>query len=75
MLVARGSADVMLEPDLSTWDWAALDVIVREAGGRVSTLEGGPLRERGSMVSTNGVLHDDVLARLAGAGAGRPAEA
>jgi histidinol-phosphatase len=75
MLVARGSADVMLEPDLSTWDWAALDVIVREAGGRVSTLEGAPLRERGSMVSTNGVLHDDVLARLAGAGAGRPAEA
>ncbi|HEY3263755.1 MAG TPA: inositol monophosphatase family protein [Actinomycetota bacterium] len=74
MLVARGSADVMLEPDLSTWDWAALDVIVREAGGRVSTFEGGPLRERGSLVSTNGVLHDDVLARLAGARAGRPTE-
>jgi histidinol-phosphatase len=64
----------MLEPDLSTWDWAALDVIVREAGGRVSTFEGGPLRERGSLVSTNGVLHDDVLARLAGARAGRPTE-
>jgi len=42
MLVARGSADVMLEPELATWDWAALWVIVEEAGGRVSTFEGKP---------------------------------
>jgi histidinol-phosphatase len=72
MLVARGSADVMMEPDLSTWDWAALDVIVREAGGRVSTFEGGSLAARGSMLSTNGLLHDDVLARLAAVRASRP---
>jgi histidinol-phosphatase len=65
VLVARGSADVMMEPDVSAWDWAALDVIVREAGGRVSTLEGASLAERGSLLSTNGRLHDEILARLA----------
>jgi histidinol-phosphatase len=64
MLVARGSADVMLEPDLAIWDWAALEVIVTEAGGRVTTFEGGPPVDKGSLVSTNGVLHDEVVARL-----------
>jgi histidinol-phosphatase len=64
MLVARGSADVVLEPDLSIWDYAALQVIVREAGGRVSTFEGEPLRHGGSMLTTNGVLHDEVLGRF-----------
>jgi histidinol-phosphatase len=66
MLVARGSADVMMEPDLAPWDFSALEVIVREAGGRVSTFEGGPLVDGGSLLTTNGVLHDEVLARLAG---------
>lgn len=65
MLVARGSADVMLEPELSSWDWAALWVIVEEAGGRVTTFEGEPLAHGASVLSTNGVLHDEVLARLA----------
>jgi histidinol-phosphatase len=64
-LVARGSAEVVLEPSLSIWDYAALEVIVREAGGRVSTFEGTPLRHGGSMLTTNGVLHDEVLERLA----------
>ena len=65
MLVARGSADLMLEPELNTWDWAAVQVVVEEAGGRVSTFEGEPLRHGGSVLTTNGVLHDEVLARLA----------
>jgi histidinol-phosphatase len=64
MLVARGSADLTLEPELSVWDYAAIEVIVREAGGRVSTFAGEPLRHRGSMLTTNGVLHDEVLDRL-----------
>jgi histidinol-phosphatase len=69
VLVARGSAEVVLEPELSIWDYAAIEVIVREAGGRVSTFQGGPLRHGGSMLTTNGLVHDDVLARLA---RGRP---
>jgi len=64
MLVARGSADVMLEPELATWDWAALWVIVEEAGGRVTTFEGERLAHGSSVLTTNGVLHDELLGRL-----------
>jgi histidinol-phosphatase len=65
VLVARGSAEVVLEPKLAIWDYAAIEVVIREAGGRVSTFEGEPLRHGGSMLTTNGVLHDEVLARFA----------
>ncbi|MEX2275171.1 MAG: inositol monophosphatase family protein [Actinomycetota bacterium] len=61
-LVARGAADVMIEPELAIWDYAALVPIVEEAGGRVSQLDGSPLRPGASVVSTNGVLHDEILA-------------
>ncbi len=64
MLVARGSADAMFERELATWDFAAIQVIVEEAGGRVTTFEGGPLEHGGSVVSTNWVLHDEIVARL-----------
>ena len=42
MLVARGAAEVMIEPDLAIWDYAALQVIVEEAGGRIPRSSGGP---------------------------------
>jgi histidinol-phosphatase len=64
MLVARGSCDAMLEPTLRTWDWAALKPIVEEAGGRMTSLEGGPLVDRGSALTTNGVLHDELVSIL-----------
>jgi len=64
-LVARGSAEVMLEPRLAIWDLAAPQVVIEEAGGRCTTFEGGPLGHLRSMVATNGLLHDEVLARLA----------
>ena len=64
VLVARGSVDVMLEPSLSTWDFAALQVVLEEAGGRMTTFEAEPLAHGGSVLTSNGVLHDEVLARL-----------
>jgi histidinol-phosphatase len=67
MLVARGSAEVLLEPELSIWDYAAIEVVIREAGGRATTFEGEALRHGGSMLTTNGLLHDEVLARLSAA--------
>jgi len=67
MLVARGAADIMIEPELRIWDWAALSPIVAEAGGRMTTFSGGPIEDRGSVVTTNGPLHDAILKRLAGA--------
>ena len=65
MLVARGSAEAMLEPRLATWDLAAPQVVVEEAGGRCTTFEGGPLGHENSMLATNGLLHDTMLRRLA----------
>jgi len=61
-LVARGAAHVMVEPVLNVWDVAALEPIVAAAGGRISHLDGAPWRERGDCLTTNGALHDEVLA-------------
>jgi histidinol-phosphatase len=63
-LVARGSADVMVELELATWDWAALQVVVQEAGGRISQFDGSSLVHGGTVLATNGLLHDEVVARL-----------
>jgi histidinol-phosphatase len=65
VLVARGSADVCFEPELATWDWAAIEVVVEEAGGRMTQFDGAPLTHGGSVLTSNGVLHDELLARLA----------
>ncbi len=64
MLVARGSADVMLEASLATWDFAATRVVLEEAGGRMTRFDGGPVEHGGSVLSTNGILHDEIVARL-----------
>lgn len=72
MLVARGAAEVMLEPNLNIWDIAALEVIVREAGGTASGFSGEPYPEsrisskvdNASFLCTNGLLHDELVTRL-----------
>lgn len=64
MLVAEGAIDVALEPEVSLWDLAALQVIVEEAGGRFTDLDGTAWPDGGNAVSSNGLLHDEVLAAL-----------
>ena len=66
MLVARGAADFMLEPALRLWDWAPITVIVEEAGGRVTTFEGEEPSDGSSILSSNAVVHEDVIRRLTG---------
>jgi histidinol-phosphatase len=66
MLVAEGSVDAALDAKLALWDYAAVAVIVTEAGGRITTLDGGPLRPHERIVSSNGLVHDDVLALVSG---------
>ncbi len=61
MLVAEGAIDVAIEPEVALWDLAALQIVVEEAGGRFTSLGGIARPDRGSAVSTNRVLHDDVL--------------
>ncbi|MFI8566862.1 histidinol-phosphatase [Rhodococcus sp. NPDC078407] len=63
-LVAEGAVDIAAEPEVSLWDLAALDVLVREAGGSFSALDGTPGPHGGSAVATNGLLHPDVLRHL-----------
>jgi histidinol-phosphatase len=64
-LVAEGAVDVSCEPEVSHWDLAALQVIVEEAGGRFTDLSGGAGPDGGSIVCSNGLLHDEVLGLLA----------
>ncbi|WP_040524942.1 histidinol-phosphatase [Gordonia effusa] len=64
--VAEGAVDVAAEPEVSLWDLAALDILVREAGGRFTSLAGDPGPHGGSAVATNGLLHDDILSALGG---------
>ena len=64
MLVAEGAVDVAIEPSLALWDMAALDIIVREAGGSFSNTAGQSGPFGGSGVSTNGVLHNQVIRGL-----------
>ena len=63
-LVATGRADVMLDPRMNPWDCAALVPIVQEAGGRFTDWKGRVTIDGGDAVSTNGALHDAILARL-----------
>ncbi|WP_123024182.1 histidinol-phosphatase [Mycolicibacterium stellerae] len=65
-LVAEGAVDIAIEPDLHPWDLAPLDILVREAGGTFTNFHGDPGPHGVSAVSTNGLLHDTVLARLNG---------
>jgi histidinol-phosphatase len=64
MLVAEGAVDVAIEPSLAVWDMAALDIIVREAGGAFTNTAGQSGPFGGSGVSTNGVLHNAVVSGL-----------
>ena len=49
---------------MNVWDYAAVQLIVEEAGGRCTTFEGNEPHAGGSFVSTNGRLHEDVVSLL-----------
>jgi histidinol-phosphatase len=66
MLVARGAAQVMVDPIVATWDYVPLEPIVREAGGTMTQLDGSPLAHDGSCLTTcGGATHAAVLAMAA----------
>ena len=66
MLLAEGAVDVAAEPELEVYDMAALDVIVREAGGRFTSLDGTDGPWGGNALATNGHLHDAALSFVGG---------
>ena len=65
-LVAEGAVDIAVEPEVKLWDLAALDILVREAGGAFTSVDGVAGPHSGSAVATNGLLHDTVLSKLNG---------
>ena len=66
MLVADGSIDIAVEVGgLKVWDLAAVWVVVEEAGGRCTDLRGESRIDTGDVISTNGLVHDDVVAAFA----------
>ncbi len=66
LLVSEGKAEIYAELDLKPWDLAAVKLLVEEAGGRFTDFEGRDTIYTGTALATNGVLHDTVLAALAG---------
>jgi histidinol-phosphatase len=65
-LVASGKAEIYLETDLKPWDVAPVKILVEEAGGRLTDFSGTPTIYGGSVLATNGRLHDLALRALAG---------
>ncbi|HEY4979475.1 MAG TPA: inositol monophosphatase family protein [Candidatus Acidoferrum sp.] len=61
MLVAEGSIEAATDWTSKPWDLAPLGIIVEEAGGKSTTLSGERSIYRGQLISTNGVLHEEVL--------------
>jgi histidinol-phosphatase len=65
-LVAEGAVDLAADESLQLWDYAAIRLIVEEAGGRCTTFTGDPPSPGESFLATNGALHDEALALLRG---------
>ncbi len=64
MLVAEGAVDLAVEPQLALWDMAALDIVVREAGGRFTNIDGVDGPHGKSAISSNGLVHEAFRAAI-----------
>ena len=64
MLVAEGAVDVSAEPTLAAWDMAALIPVIEEAGGKATGYSGGSPLAQLSLIATNGLLHEAVVAMV-----------
>ncbi|PEG60530.1 histidinol-phosphatase [Mycolicibacterium boenickei] len=64
-MVAEGAVDIACEPEVKLWDIAPLDILIREAGGTFTSIDGAAGPHGGSALATNGPLHAAVLDRLA----------
>jgi histidinol-phosphatase len=63
-LVAEGAVDVACDPVVNLWDYAAVQLLVEEAGGRCTTFAGAAPAHGESFLSSNGVVHDAVVSLL-----------
>ena len=63
-LVAEGAAEAMMETGANPWDMAVPAVLIEEAGGRLTDIDGHRGIAAASFVASNGVLHEELLRRL-----------
>ncbi len=63
-LVAEGAVDIAAEPEVKLWDIAPLHILIHEAGGTFTGVDGTPGAHGGSALATNGLLHGQVVSRL-----------
>lgn len=61
VLVATGRAEAMIDPGLNPWDVAPMNVVIPEAGGKISDFSGRTLPAQGDVMASNGLVHDEVL--------------
>ncbi|UCM90241.1 histidinol-phosphatase [Streptomyces marincola] len=61
MMVAEGAVDACAEPELSLWDMAAPAIVVQEAGGRFTGLDGVDGPNGADAAASNGLLHAELL--------------
>jgi len=66
LLVATGRAEVMVDPEMSVWDTAALMPIILEAGGVFTDWENEPSFKSGDAIATNGLVHQEVMRAVRG---------
>jgi histidinol-phosphatase len=67
MLVAEGAVDAAVDAiGVAIWDLAAVQVVVEEAGGRFTDLGGSRRIDGATAISSNGLLHDELMTELAG---------
>ena len=64
MLVAEGAVECAVDWISKPWDLAPLGIIVEEAGGKSTTIDGERTIYKGRFVSTNGFIHEEVLSLL-----------
>jgi histidinol-phosphatase len=63
-LVAEGSVDIACDSVVEVWDFAPVQILVEEAGGRCSTFAGGEPTGGGTFLATNGHLHNEAVGLL-----------
>lgn len=65
-LLIQGKLEIMIEPVTKLWDIAAMAVIVSEAGGRLTQLDGTAIaHDTTTALATNSVIHDGIVAKFA----------
>lgn len=62
----RGQVDAMVDPGVAPWDICASYVLVQEAGGKLTSFENRSTIFGGSAVASNGLIHDSLVALIAG---------